>query len=86
MAEGQHIHNRQVHNGMGAGELPGAVWRKSRLSSPDGNCVEMALLPDRQVAVRNSTDPTGPALVFTHGEIKALLGGVRSGDFDYLIE
>jgi hypothetical protein len=73
------------YNGMPATELPGAEWRKSRRSNPSGNCVEMALLPDRQVAVRNSRFPDGPVLVYTRDEIDALLGGVRDGDFDHLV-
>ncbi|HYN18293.1 MAG TPA: DUF397 domain-containing protein, partial [Actinomycetes bacterium] len=37
------------------------------------------------VAVRNSRDPEGPALVFTGAELDAFLGGVRDGDFDDLL-
>lgn len=77
---------RPVYNGMAAEELPDVTWRKSRLSNPNGNCVEMALLPDGQVAVRNSRYPSGPVLVYTHAEIEALVLGVRAGDFDHLIE
>lgn len=67
-------------------DLPQVTWRKSHLSNPEGNCVEMALLPDRQVAVRNSRFPDGPVLVYTRAEIEALLGGVRAGDFDFLLD
>lgn len=71
---------------MASGDLPDVVWRKSRMSNPNGNCVEMAVLPDRQVAVRNSRFPEGPVLVYTRAEVEALLLGVRAGDFDHLIE
>ena len=73
------------YNGVPAGDLPGARWRKSARSSAQGNCVELALLPDAGVAVRNSRDPEGPALVFTDAELKAFVGGVKDGDFDDLV-
>ena len=72
-------------NGMPAGDLAGARWRKSGRSSAQGNCVELARLPGHGIAVRNSRDPDGPALVFTDAELDAFLEGVKDGDFDYLL-
>ncbi|MGW4502266.1 DUF397 domain-containing protein [Micromonospora sp. NPDC004336] len=40
-----------------------ARWRKSSHSGDQGACVEMAVLPET-VAVRDSKDPSGPALLF----------------------
>ncbi|MDG4779640.1 DUF397 domain-containing protein [Micromonospora sp. WMMD961] len=40
-----------------------AAWRKSSRSGDEGACVEVAALP-RLVAVRDSKDPAGPALLF----------------------
>jgi Domain of unknown function (DUF397) len=77
--------NGSYSNGMPAGELRGAGWRKSGRSSAQGNCVETARLPGGQVAVRNSRHPEGPALIFTRAEVRAFLDGVKDGDFDDLV-
>jgi hypothetical protein len=78
-------HASKSYNGMPAGELAGARWRKSGRSSAQGNCVEPATLPGGGVAVRNSRDPEGPALVFTDAELDAFVGGAKDGDFDDLL-
>jgi Domain of unknown function (DUF397) len=75
------------YNGMPADALTqdGAQWQKSRRSNSQGNCVEMAELPGGSIAVRNSRDPEGPALIYTRPEIEALILGAKDGDFDNLI-
>ena len=76
-----------TYNGMPATELRGARWQKSLFSGAgNNNCVEMARLPNGEIAVRNSRHPDGPALIYTQGEIDALIRGVRNGDFDNLID
>lgn len=75
----------QVSNGVPAGELGGVAWRKSRYSNPNGECVELAGLPGGQVAMRNSRDPQGPALVYARPGITELLLGAKAGEFDDLI-
>jgi hypothetical protein len=79
MAEG-------VYNGMPAGELPDLQWRLAGATGENGEGgVEMARLPDGQIAVRNAADPDGPALIYTKAEIEALIGGAQDGDFDALL-
>jgi hypothetical protein len=63
-------------------EDSGCNWVKSSLSFSNGNCVEVADLPDGGVGVRNSRDPRGSVLQFTPDEWHAFLGGVRNGEFD----
>ena len=59
-------------------------WRKSgRCDNSGPNCVEVAR-HNGQIAVRNSTNPNGPALLFTEEEIGIFFGGVKDGTFDDL--
>ncbi|MFF5216067.1 DUF397 domain-containing protein [Micromonospora sp. NPDC000442] len=44
-------------------DLTNAVWRKSARSNGQNACVEVAVV-DRAVAVRDSKNPSGPALIF----------------------
>ena len=61
-----------------------AAWRKSRWSNPSGNCVEVAVLADGEIAVRDSRHPSGPALAYTRAEMGAFLTRVKDGEFDDL--
>jgi Domain of unknown function (DUF397) len=64
-------------------DLSSAMWRKSSYSGGNGgNCVEVARNLPGVVAVRDSKDPDGPALVFTPGEWRAFAAGIRGGEFD----
>jgi hypothetical protein len=73
-----------------------AAWLQS-IRCGNGNCVEVAFVrpgrcetdgcvevefADGLVAVRDSKDPQGQALVFTPLEWQAFIDGVRDGQFD----
>ena len=75
----------QFVNGMPADRLTMARWRKSQASNPSGSCVEIAELPDGKVAVRNSRDKSGPALVYRRSELAAFLRSIKNGDLDGLM-
>jgi hypothetical protein len=66
---------------MTAPDLVRAKWRKSTRSNHSGNCVEVAF-PSGQVAVRDSKNPAGQALVFSPASWSALVNGAKHGTFD----
>ncbi len=62
-------------------DLTRADWRKSTYSNGNGGaCVEVARNIPGIVAVRDSKNPSGPALVLGPGAGKAFLARVRAGD------
>ncbi len=63
-------------------DLSRLEWRKSRFSNNGGNCVEVASNLPGVIGVRDSKNPTGPALIFTPDEWSAFLSGVKTGEFD----
>lgn len=68
----------------GTGRAP-LTWRKSTVSNYQANCVEVAVLGDGGVAVRNSRFPDGPQITYTRAEMAAFIRGVRAGEFDDLL-
>lgn len=66
-----------------AADLAGAVWKKSSRSNGNGgnNCVEVAQL-DTAIAVRDSKDPSGPALIFGSASWTEFLNSAKIGEFD----
>jgi hypothetical protein len=74
-----------IYNGMPAEAIDDAIWTKPWSSSNGGACVETAKLAGGRVAVRQSTDPEGPALIFEPAEIRAFVEGARSGLADFLL-
>ena len=75
----------QLDNGMPADRLTMAHWRKSQVSNPSGSCVEIAELPAELVAVRNSRDKSGPALIYPRAELATFLRAAKNGEFDALL-
>ncbi len=63
-------------------DLSGALWFKSSKSPSKDACVEVAWLSAGHVGVRDSKNPTGPALLFSAGEWDAFEAGVRDGEFN----
>jgi Domain of unknown function (DUF397) len=78
-------------------DLTRAAWRKSSYSGANGSCVEVApvsgaALDDTvmdaagaspaAVAVRDSKDRGGPALVFTTRQWGAFAAGIKNGDLE----
>ncbi len=47
-----------------------------------GQCVEAAFLENDRVGMRDSKNPSGPALMFTGTEWDRFLAGVKNGEFD----
>jgi hypothetical protein len=62
-------------------DLSRADWRTSSFSGGNGSCVEVARNLPGIVAVRDSKDRGGPALVFAPDEWTAFLAGVRADEF-----
>ena len=59
-------------------DLNRADWRKSSYSGTNGGaCVEVARNLPGVVAVRDSKDPHGPALVFTRADWAAFTAALR---------
>ena len=47
--------------------------------------MEIARISADTVAMRNSRDPQGPALICQRDAITALMAGLQDGKFDYLV-
>jgi hypothetical protein len=62
-------------------DLRHATWRKSSRSGPNcDNCVEIAFVTPA-IAIRDSKDPDGPALILAPGGWSAFLSGTKTGEF-----
>ncbi|WP_282783413.1 DUF397 domain-containing protein [Nocardia sp. CC201C] len=66
-------------------DLSVASWFKSTYSGGGQECVEVAFIGPaaERVGVRDSKDPTGPALLFDSFGWDAFVGALRSGRLDH---
>ncbi len=68
-------------------DLSRAAWRTSSYSgggNGGGQCVEVAVLEDGRIAVRNSKRPGDGVVFFTRAEMAAWIKGVKNAEFDDL--
>ena len=62
-------------------DLSRAEWRKASYSNSNGgNCVEVARNLPGAVAVRDSKNPAGPALVVTPRQWTSLCAAIKHGE------
>ncbi len=74
-----------IRNGMPASDLGPDGWGKPWSGSNGGDCLETKKLPGGRVALRQSTDPDGPALILEPNEIAAFVHGAKAGLADDLL-
>ncbi|WP_030908091.1 DUF397 domain-containing protein [Streptomyces sp. NRRL F-5126] len=75
----------EIHNGMPADDLGAEGWEKPWSGPNGGSCVETKKLDGRRVAVRQSTDPSGPALICSDDAMASFVEGAKNGLADFLL-
>ncbi|MGK4582698.1 DUF397 domain-containing protein [Kitasatospora sp. HPMI-4] len=65
-------------------EISARGWYKSSYSAQANDCVETGQVVTSGMAVRDSKDPHGPALVFPADAWSAFVAGVKAGEFPAL--
>ena len=74
-----------IRNGMPAADLGTEDWSKPWSGPNGGDCLEAKRLPGGLVALRQSADPCGPALILEPNEIRAFVDGAKAGLADHLL-
>jgi Domain of unknown function (DUF397). len=65
-------------------DLTHAQWRKStRSAGNEGECVEVSTNLRDVIAIRDSKNPTGPALILTPAQWADLLDDIKKGRFTF---
>ncbi|WP_278260996.1 DUF397 domain-containing protein [Nocardia sp. AG03] len=62
-------------------DTAGATWLRSGTAG-EGSSVEVAMLAEGYVALRDGKNPDSPVLIFTPSEWSAFTAGVQDGEFD----
>jgi hypothetical protein len=75
-----------IRNGMPAASLGTEGWTKPWSGPNGGDCLEAKKLPGGRVALRQSTDQAGPALILEPNEIRAFIAGAKTGLADDLLD
>jgi hypothetical protein len=57
---------------------PRAAWRKSTYSNGQAECVEIAVNPPGLTAIRDSKNPRGAVLTFTHQQWHAFTATLKT--------
>lgn len=63
-------------------DLAGATWRKSRRSTDQGQCVELAQNLPQVSGIRDSKAPEQCALVFSKRRFANFIAAVKAGELD----
>ena len=79
------MNRMETRNGMPASHLGTEGWVKPWSGPNGGDCLEAKKLPGGRVALRQSTDPHGLALILQPNEIRAFITGAKAGLADDLL-
>lgn len=79
-----HARPSEPRNGMPARELGTEGWHKPWSGQNGGACVEARRLRDGRVALRQSKDPDGPALLYSAAGMAEFVEAAKSGAADFL--
>ena len=74
-----------IHNGMPATDPGPGGWHKPWSGTNGGACLDARKLPGGRVALRQSTNPSSPALILEPADIRAFIHGAKTGLADHLL-